>query len=232
MVRYAGYETEDGVIGDPDSIHFTQFCESLGWKGDRTPYDVLPLVIQIKEQKPKLFEIPKEYVLEVDIHHPTEEELSSLQMRWYGVPFISDMKLEVGGITYEAAPFNGWYMGTEIGARDLADQKRYNMLPKIASLLGYDTTRDSTLWKDRALVELNAAVLHSFKKAGVSIVDHHTAAKQFKQFEEREKGQGRKLTGTWSWLIPPMSSAATHIFHKDYEDEIMKPNYFYQERGY
>ena len=36
-------------------------------------------------------------------------------MKWYGVPMISDMRLEIGGISYTAAPFNGWYMGTEIG---------------------------------------------------------------------------------------------------------------------
>ena len=36
-------------------------------------------------------------------------------------PAISNMPLSIGGVTYPAAPFNGWYLGTEIGARNLAD---------------------------------------------------------------------------------------------------------------
>ncbi|MGR5915266.1 nitric oxide synthase oxygenase [Bacillus pacificus] len=55
---------------------------------------------------------------EVPIEHP-EYPISSLGAKWYRVPMISDMRLEIGGISYTAAPFNGWYMGTEIGARNL-----------------------------------------------------------------------------------------------------------------
>ncbi|MGN7042967.1 nitric oxide synthase oxygenase, partial [Bacillus safensis] len=42
----------------------------------------------------------------------------------------------------------------------------------------------------------------------------------------------RKLTGDWTWLIPPVSPAATHIFHKNYDNTIVKPNYFYQDKPY
>ena len=65
------------------------------------------------------------------------------------------MCLEIGGVCYPAAPFNGWYMGTEIGARNLADHDRYNQLPEIAARMGLDTARDRSLWRDQALVELN-----------------------------------------------------------------------------
>ncbi|MNP20317.1 Nitric oxide synthase oxygenase [compost metagenome] len=153
-------------------------------------------------------------------------------MRWYGVPMIADMRLEIGGISYPAAPFNGWYMGTEIGARNLADTFRYNKLPAVAAAFGLNTSSETTLWKDRALVELNVAVLHSFKKAGVSIVDHHTAAAQFAMFEQREEKAGRELTGDWVWLIPPVSPATTHIFHSSYRNEIVKPNFFHQDQAY
>lgn len=96
------------------------------------------------------------------IEHP-EYPISSLGVKWYGVPMISDMRLEIGGISYTAAPFNGWYMGTEIGARNLADHDRYNLLPAVAEMMDLDTSRNGTLWKDKALIELNIAVLHSFK---------------------------------------------------------------------
>ena len=86
-------------------------------------------------------------------------------------------------------------MGTEIGARNLADESRYNMLPQIGNLMGLDIKSNISLWKDRALLELNTAVLHSFKEDGVSIVDHHTAAQQFRKFEEKEMESERSVTG-------------------------------------
>ncbi|MCS0671353.1 nitric oxide synthase oxygenase [Cytobacillus firmus] len=232
LIRYAGYETADGIIGDPHSIPFTKQCVKLGWEPKYGKFDVLPLVVQMYNQQPRIREIPEELILEVAIVHPEYNWFSDLGLKWYAVPMISDMKLEIGGISYKAAPFNGWYMGTEIGARNLADDFRYDVLPQIGSLMGLDTRSHSSLWKDRALVELNAAVLHSFKKEGVSIVDHHTAAQQFKKFEENEKAQGRDLTGDWTWLIPPVSPAATHIFHKQYNNEVKTPNYFYQDTPY
>ncbi|SNZ05641.1 nitric-oxide synthase [Terribacillus aidingensis] len=232
LLRYAGYETENGVVGDPASIRFTSVCRDLGWEGKGTAFDILPLVVQAGAQKPVLKEIPASIIKEVNIEHEAYPAFKELDIRWYAVPIVSDMKLEIGGITYNAAPFNGWYMGTEIGARNLADEDRYNMLPKVAELLHLDQTRASSLWKDRALVELNSAVLQSFQDAGVTIVDHHTAAKQFAHFEKQEQKAGRDVTGMWSWLIPPMSPAATHIFHKPYSNSIVKPNYFYQDDAY
>ncbi len=98
--------------------------------------------------------------------------------------------------------------------------------------MGISASLNTDLWKDQVLVELNKAVLYSYKKHGVSIVDHHTAANQFKRFEEQEQDAGRKLTGDWTWLIPPISPASTHIFHKSYDDTIVKPNYFYQDKPY
>lgn len=232
LIRYAGYETESGVMGDPASIRFTKACQAMGWQGEGTHFDLLPLVIQVRGNNPRWYEIPTKAVMEVSIHHPEFPWFKGLNIRWYAVPIISDMKLEIGGIHYTAAPFNGWYMGTEIGARNLADAGRYNLLPKVASGMELETRNDSNLWKDKALVELNLAVLHSYKSAGVSIVDHHTAARQFRMFEEREKENNRKVTGDWTWLIPPVSPAATHIFHRTYDDTMLSPNYHYQERPY
>ncbi|MGG3562126.1 nitric oxide synthase oxygenase [Neobacillus rhizosphaerae] len=232
LIRYAGYKTEQGVIGDPGSIDFTKICMNLGWEPKNGKFDVLPLVIQVNDHTPDLFEIPEHLILEVPIRHPQFKWFEDLQLKWYAVPMISEMCLEIGGITYTAAPFNGWYMGTEIGARNLADEFRYNLLPQIGSLMGLDIKSNISLWKDRALLELNTAVLHSYKEDGVSIVDHHTAAQQFKLFEEKEMENGRPVTGDWTWLIPPLAPAATHIFHGHYNNEIVKPNYFYQPIPY
>lgn len=232
LLRYAGYETEEGVVGDKHSIAFTKVCQELGWQSMGTDFDILPIVIQIDGNQPRLFEIPPEHVLEVAITHPTYERFDELGLKWYAVPIISDMQFSCGGVDFQAAPFNGWYMGTEIGARNFADYQRYNLLPDVADIVGLPRDTNTSLWKDRALVELNIAVLHSFKEAGVSIVDHHTAAQQFKLFEEQESKAGREVTGNWTWLIPPMSPATTHLFHQPIPNIINKPNYFYQKRPY
>ncbi len=232
LIRYAGYQTKEGIIGDPASLEFTQFCERLGWAGAGTSFDVLPLVISEHNGSPRWFEIPQADVMEVPMIHPDFPGFTELELKWYAVPIVSEMRLNIGGIHYTAAPFNGWYMGTEIGARNFADEHRYNLLPQMAKIMGLDTSSKATLWKDRALVELNLAVLYSFKEAGVSIVDHHTAASQFQRFEEREAEAGRAVTGNWTWLIPPMSPATTHIFHQSYDNRVVTPNFFYQDKPY
>ncbi|PIC84226.1 nitric oxide synthase [Sporosarcina sp. P1] len=229
LVRYAGYEDGATIIGDSASIEMTKLCERLGWRGNKTPFDVLPLVIQEFGKSPRLFELPKSSVKEVPISHPEIKGISELNTKWYAVPIISNMRLDIGGIEYPMAPFNGWYMGTEIGARNLADADRYNLLPSVAKLMGLNTKSNRSLWIDKALVELNIAVLHSYEKEGVTLVDHHTAAKQFKSFEKKERSVGRRVTGNWVWLIPPLSPAATHVYHKRFANDIMTPNFFYQK---
>lgn len=226
LIRYAGYLGSDGrVVGDRASVRLTQAAERLGWRGRGTAFDLLPLIIQVGDGPPHWFELPADAALEVPIRHPEFGWFEDLHLQWYAVPIICDMQLEIGGLGYPCAPFNGWYMETEIGARNLADAGRYDMLATVASRMGLDTGTNVSLWKDKALVELNVAVLHSFKEAGVSIVDHHTAAEQFQLFDRLETSAGRRVTGDWSWLIPPVSPATTGIWHQSYTNELVKPNF-------
>lgn len=221
LVRYAGYGDHHSItVGDARNAPLTESLLRLGWSGGPgTPFDLLPLVVQGVDDKPRWFETPADAVLEVPIRHPDgRDDWGDWELRWHAVPAISNMCLEIGGIHYPAAPFNGWYMGTEIGARNLADTDRYNLLPAVARRLGLDTTSDRSLWKDRALVELNRAVLHSFDAAGVTIADHHTESRRFLSHLEREERKGRQVGADWSWIVPPMSGSATPVFHRTYED--------------
>lgn len=227
LLRYAGYRTEEGHIGDPAECKFTRYCQSRGWESGGEAFDPLPHVIQVGDSDPKLFEVPEDLFNDVHITHPEYDWFGDLGLRWYDVPIVSNMRLEIGGISYTAAPFNGWYMSTEIGARNFADENRYDMLPEIGDRLGYDTSRNRSLWKDEALVELNRAVLHSFEDSGIRIVDHHTATEQFAQFERNETAADRSVTGDRSWLLPPMSSGTTHVFEQSYETTVKTPNFFY-----
>ena len=53
---------------------------------------------------------------------------AELGLRWYALPAVSGMVFDCGGLQFTAIPFNGWYMTTEIGTRDLGDPHRYNKL--------------------------------------------------------------------------------------------------------
>ena len=132
---------------------------------------------------------------EVLLEHPDHAAFAELGLKWYALPVLADMALKIGGIVYPFAPFNGYYMGTEIGARNLADANRYNQLPAVAECFGLDTSNERTLWRDRALVELNRAVLYSFDKAGISVGDHHNLGAQFEAFCTHETGRKREVSG-------------------------------------
>ncbi len=128
LIRFAGYSLPNGeILGDPDSVSFTRYCTSLGWEGKKTAFDLLPLVIQREGEPAQWFAIPEEQVLRVNLVHPEYSWFKELNLQWYAVPVISDMRLEIGGISFPCAPFNGWYMLTEIA---LAKPKSCRLLPK------------------------------------------------------------------------------------------------------
>jgi nitric-oxide synthase len=229
LIRFAGYELPDGrILGDPDSLELTRYCQSRGWNSPKTAFDILPLVIQKGNRKPKLFSIPENKVLRVPILHPDFEWVERMNIQWYAVPLISDMRLEIGGISFTCAPFNGWYMLTEIAVRNLADSHRYNLLPQIAEKMQLDLKNPRSLWKDKALLVLQEAVLHSFQEKGVSLVDHHTASEQFLEFCRVEGNKGREVQAEWSWIVPPTSGSLTGVFHKEWQNEVATPNFFYR----
>lgn len=82
---------------------------------------------------------------------------------------------------------NQRYMVTEIACRDLCDTNRYNILKLVGERLGLDIRANTTLWKDITVTEVTVSVLDSFQKAGVTIVDHHTAAESFMKHLENEQ---------------------------------------------
>ena len=231
LIRYAGYRHADGsILGDPAQCDFTQRVKALGWQPprQRSDFDLLPLVISMPGGKPVLYELPQDAVLEVPISHPDLPWFRELNLKWHALPVISEMAMVAGDLRFTAAPFSGHYMGTEIASRNFGDESRYNLLPVVADRMGLIRSRRSQLWKDRALVELNTAVLHSFQEAGVTMVDHHTASQQFMQHLRNEEGRGRAVPGDWSWLVPPMSGSACPVFHRYYDDSRPEPAFVMQ----
>jgi len=227
LIRYAGYRGENGCpVGDPLQTAFTEAVQGFGWRGKGENFDVLPLAIETPQEGLRLYELPERAIREVPITHPEYAWFAELGLRWHAVPAISNMRLTIGGVHYPLAPFNGWYMGSEIGARNLADADRYDMLPTIAERLGLDTSRESTLWRDRALVELNRAVLHSYEQAGVRISDHHTESRRFLAHLRSEAKAGRPVPADWTWIVPPISGGLSPLFHRYYEEMDLRPAFY------
>jgi nitric-oxide synthase, bacterial len=225
LIRYAGYRTADGGwVGDGQYTGFTDLARELGWRGSNGRFDVLPLLVETAAGL-SAHPLPVDAVREVTITHPEYPWFADLGLRWHAIPAISNMRLEIGGISYGAAPFNGWYMQTEIAARNLVDAHRYDTLPRIGARLGLDTSSERTLWRDRAMLELNRAVLHSFDLAGVAITDHHTESQRFLDHLAREERAGRTCPADWSWIVPPVSGGLTPVYHRYYDEADLRPTF-------
>ena len=231
LCAYAGYRGTGGaILGDPKNVVLTDHALELGWRPPavRGRFDLLPWIIAGLDGRPQLFPLEEGLVREVVLSHPEFPWFEQLGLRWYAVPVIADMCFHAAATDYPAAPFNGWYMGTEIGARNLADADRYNLLPVVAERMGLDRRSARTLWQDRALLTLNEAVLHSYAAAGVKLVDHHAASAEFMKFCEREQTAGRDVSARWDWIVPPMSPATTPVFHLPMQEFATTPDFHYQ----
>jgi nitric-oxide synthase len=231
LCAYAGYrDRRGGVLGDPRNVELTERALALGWEppAERGRFDLLPWIIAGPDGRPELFALEPGQVREVRLSHPELPWFEQLALRWYAVPVLTDLLFHAADTDYPAAPFNGWYMGTEIGARNLADAARYDLLPTVADRLGLDRRSERTLWRDRALLTLNEAVLHSYAAAGVKLVDHHTASAEFMRFCEREGKAGREVSARWDWIVPPMSPATTPVFHQPMREFPTTPDFHVQ----
>ncbi|XP_055389381.1 nitric oxide synthase isoform X2 [Condylostylus longicornis] len=230
LISYAGYRQPDGsIIGDPINVEFTEVCMTLGWKGKNTQWDILPLVVSANGHDPDYFDYPPELILEVPLSHPALKWFADLNLRWYALPAVSGMLFDCGGIQFSATAFSGWYMSTEIGCRDLCDTNRLNILEDVALKMDLDTRTSTTLWKDKALVEVNLAVLYSFQSKNITIVDHHTASESFMKHFENESKLRNGCPADWIWIVPPMSSSITPVYHQEMSLYYLKPSFEYQD---
>ena len=97
----------------------------------------------------------------------------------------------------------------------------------VSDRLCLDRSSNDTLWKDRAAIELNIAVSHSFKQQGVRAIDRYTMTDYFMQFRSDEEKCQRTVYADWGWIVPPISGSLTQVYPVELENRILKPNYFY-----
>uniref|UniRef100_A0A8B9JGV2 Nitric oxide synthase n=1 Tax=Astyanax mexicanus TaxID=7994 RepID=A0A8B9JGV2_ASTMX len=189
-------------------------CIQQGWKAPKGRFDVLPLLLQANGNDPELFEIPDDLVLEVNITHPKFPVKSSgLLMSLVGVFFLR--------VVYRGY-FRRWHTckETEMIFRCLETE--------VATMMGLDTRKTSSLWKDQALVEINIAVLYSYQVSKVTIVDHHSATESFIKHMENEYRVRGGCPGDWVWIVPPMSGSITPVFHQEMLNYRLTPSFEYQ----
>lgn len=98
----------------------------------------------------------------------------------------------------------------------------------IARKMELDTSTHATLWKDTVLLEVNKAVLYSYQKCGVTTWDHHTASESFIQFYANEMKTRGGCPADWIWLVPPMSSSSSPLFHQEMAFYFLRPSFEYQ----
>ena len=102
----------------------------------------------------------------------------------------------------------------------------------VAEKLELDTGSNVTLWKNEASLVLNQAVLYSYQKLGVTIVDHHTASESFKKHLENEQRLRGGCPADWVWIVPPTVGSLTPVFHQEMLSYQLKPSYEYQEAAW
>ena len=71
-------------------------------------------------------------------------------------------------------------------------------------------------------------MLYSYNKCGVTIWDHHTASESFMQFYSGEIKTRGGCPADWIWLVPPMSSSTSPLFHQEMTFYFLKPSFEYQ----
>lgn len=85
-MEYVVHEWKDrSIIGDSINIDFTAFCVCLGWESlvKKLNFNTLPLIISneiTSYNKPYVFELLQDIILEVLIHHPNHKLLSMLNL--------------------------------------------------------------------------------------------------------------------------------------------------------
>lgn len=229
LIRYAGYARRDAtVLGDPRNTALTALAQESGWQPPPrlSRFDVLPWLIETRDEPLRAMPVPADAVLEVPIVHPSLPWFAELGLRWHAVPVISNMRLRIGGLDYSCAPFSGFYLVDEIATRNFGDAERYDQLPVVASRLGLDTDSRENFWQIRAAVELNTAVLHSFREAGVRIEEPVAESQLFHTFAAREEAAGRPVYGDWSWINGHLGSSFGPAWHRYYDAAEPNPNFW------
>ncbi|KAL7542616.1 hypothetical protein ACHAXR_011933 [Thalassiosira sp. AJA248-18] len=193
---YAGYmnDGDDSVLGDRANVELTQHLIKHGlWQPpkakERTAFDLLPVVIKIPGQKP--FPVPTDGLRkEVKIEHPTCTAIAELGLRSPAYDIVSSMCLHIGGVNYPCCAFNRALSSSEVVANLCQHDGLVERWAKAMSMPEADR-----LLKKRVLLEMEAAVLHSFSSQGFTILDDESVESLKADHIRKEMKEGRDALG-------------------------------------
>jgi len=227
LIQYAGFLQSDGmIIGDPAGVELTRVAQALGWSPPTGgPFDILPIIIDTLGGGPSLFELPKKSIHEIVLVHPMYSWFEDLDLKWYAFPSLSRVSLSMADSVYEAAPFSGWYVSSEIAALDLA--ARYEMIPRIAHHLHYSLKADTADdLEHQALVELNTSIVWSFTQAGIRIAQPDDISRLFLRYAARQRKIGYSANVDGNRIVPPMVSPGLRREFKQFRSVLTQPHFF------
>src|SRR5262249_22188372 len=115
---------------------------------------------------------------------------------------------------------------TEIGARNLADTDRYDLLPVVAERIGLDMSSDRTLWRDRAVGGVDRAVVAAVGRAGGPVSRHPPPAQRLPAPIARASRAGRETPGVGGGIVRRLSGAPTGVFHRHCAGPALTPNFY------
>ena len=130
--------------------------------------------------------------------------LEKMNLKWYALPAVSAMSLEIGGLIHTCTV--QWLHVNRNWSKDFTDQDRYNLIEDIAASMGITNMSNRELWKDKVQND-NRAILHSFEQDGVRMMDHHTLSEWFLKFERMRKKDERCMQNGHGLKLPIGASA-------------------------
>jgi len=109
------------------------------------------------------------------------------------------------GLRYTAAPFNGWYMGTETARAELRGLVPLHLLPVVGAQDGRSTPSTYPSLFCFSSSPWCRFTLRSFTRSRMRLHyygPHHSSSNAFDNFEAIESDAGRVVHSNWSWIVP------------------------------
>ncbi len=189
----------------PQQAAFVAAITKLGWHSSGDLYEVLPLVVECAGFAPQIYPVPPEKALAVALVHPEHLWFKTLNLRWNTLMAVADQPLWLAGQGDRSPLVSGVQLSRAVVAW-LQEAEGESLLLRIAGYLRLDTQRDASLWRLKAMTTLEEAVLWSFERAGVTVVETYSAARRFAAFVAAETAANRPLCHRDQLQLPLLGS--------------------------
>lgn len=186
LFQYAGYmDKENGIVlGDPSNVEYTNYLiETNLWSppSTRGAYDLLPLVLKMPHiDKPFVYILPRDITKhEVVLEHARYPGVKGICLKCAPIPFVMNYSMNLGGLVYPCAPFNGCFSPAEKSST-LLYCKKYGIRSLLGNTMGYQT--EDKIIEQSVALELEQTILNSFEKKWHNILDYKGFINSYKEY--------------------------------------------------